>query len=438
MAFTPSATAFSLPLHFFQLPHNASDVRSDRKRRKKDSSDWGDDEQDAASDDMPSSSLILSPEEAHQYRIAGLSFNKELPKGGFPHAPVGSQTDRRRYPSQRKTQTDVLNGLSSLSAPVYPPQSPAYEGVLRLQHLAVLTAILHRSLLRGDYIRAGRAWGLLMREDYAGHTIDVRAEGRWGIGAEILLRQGRQISDLSSGLRGSGTENVGIPRLQFTRKGFEEAKDYYERLIIHYPHRRALPDAVSSLNFYPAMFGLWVYVTQEESKMAREHLHRNDEDSDVEDFSGKEESPEDEDHVESRQRRHSLMAESRATELEQAQQIAARMDEIVVSPPYSDSPELLELRGMVSLWIADLFLLSVPQEKTESHDSMDDSDIMDAEVSAASIQARRERRIAIEKKKAEEQKSSKFFERARARGKGVTPSLENLHIDDMDSPMTED
>ena len=440
MANIPSASAFSLPLPPWKQPRSLRVAHSELKKRKKDLNDWSDIDEDAESersDDgsggmTPSSSLILSPDEARQYRAAGLSFDKELPGGFFPHAPA--REDRPK----RQTPRGILNSLSSLSPPIYPPQSAAQQGNLRLQHLGVLTTILHRCLLKRDYIRAGRAWGLILREEFWNRPIDVRTGGRWGIGAEILLRQGRQMSDISSGLgeedeplQGSGKTS----RLCFTRKGFDDAKEYYETLIIQQPYRKATPDAISPLHFYPAMFGLWVYVVQEESKVAREGLDRHHEDPSDEELSEGEDTL---DRTGTRRRRQALIATARKTELEQAQQIAARMDEVVVSPPYSDSSELLELRGMVSLWIADLFVLCVSQKETDDYDYMDNSDTASVDDLADSIQERRELRIASEKKKAEVEKSRKFFEKATRHGKGVTHGLEDLHIGDMASPIEVD
>lgn len=429
MACVPSASAFSLPLPSWQQLRSLRATQSARKRRKRESNGWDDDREDdesershAASDAIaPSSSLILSPDEAHQYRIAGLSLNKELPRGHFPHAPE----DRSR---RRKTRNDVLQNLSSLSPPIYPPQSATHQGNLRLQHLGVLTAVLHRCLLQGDYIRAGRAWGLILREEFWGSPIDVRTEGRWGIGAEILLRQGRQLSDISSGI---GQEPENISRPFFTKQGFEDAKEYYESLIIQHPYRKAAPDAISSLHFYPAMFGLWIYITQSEGNIARERLHGAHEDPYEEELS--EDEPEF-DRTASRRRKQNLIADTRVTELEQAQLIAARMDEVVASPPYSDSPELLELRGMVSLWIADLFVLCVPQKEPGDYGSMDNGHSV-REALSDSVQQRREQRIASERRKSEVEKSRKFFEKASRRGKGVARTLEGFHIDDKGSPI---
>ena len=359
MAPAVSASLFSLPLPSWLQPTSTRVAHYDRKRKKID--DWTDDDGNADTTDVasgtesaaPGQSLVLTPNESHQYRIAGLSVDQELPGGNFPHAPAKDEPrTRRNLPSQ------LLKDLAALSSPVYPPQSAAHQGNLRLQHLAVLTAILHRCLLQRDYTRAGRAWGLILREEFRGLSVDVRNEDRWGIGAEILLRRGPQDGSTNTPLsqhHPSGDDDR--TPLPFTKKGFAEAKEYYEKLILNHPYSKTTPHAISALHFYPAMFGLWVYVAQEESNIARRDLVLDDNGS-SEELSDEEDSSLD---LEQRQesKKRALVATIRAQELEQAQQIGTRMDSLLSSPPYSDSPELLELRGMVSLWTGDLLVLSL-------------------------------------------------------------------------------
>ena len=364
--------------------------------------------------------LVLSPEEAHQYRVAGLGFDRELPSHPFPHAPPPAWKARKKH-SKPIRERQILEELSLLSTPLYPPRAAAYRGNLRLQHLSAITAIAHRCLLQGDYIRAGRAWGLLLREEVLGRSIDVRREGKWGIGAEILLRRGRQMADLRSVPNQSG--------LCFTRQGFEDAKRYYDRLILQHPFRKTSPDMISSIHFYPAMFGLWIYVVQEESKAASDQVLKHLDEWEEESGS---------DSGDGLRRQNTRLAEIKASEREQAEQVAASMDEILMSPPYSDSPELLELRGMVSLWIGDLFVSSVPQEVKDDRDEEEDDDYdMARDESSPDLFKRREQRLAMEKKDSEVHKSKEFFARAAQRARGITHSLQSFHIDsnNNDSPI---
>ena len=422
MASAPSASLFSLPLPSWLQPTSTRVAQYDRRKRKG-RDEWSDEEgdvgdtTDAASvaDSLPpGQSLILTPNESHQYRIAGLSFNQELPGGHFPHGPAKDENQQRgNLPSQ------LFADLSSLSSPVYPPQSPAHQGNLRLQHLSVLTAILHRSLLEGNYTRAGRAWGLILREEFRGLPVDVRNEGRWGIGAEILLRRGQPEIPRATHHPPDRTS------LPFTKKGFAEAKDYYERLVLNHPYSKSAPNSISALHFYPAMFGLWVYVVQEESKFARRHAMDDDEFSD--NLSDEEDSSVD---FETREinKRQARVAAIREHELDQAQHIASRMDMLLGSPPYMDSPELLELRAMVSLWIGDLFVFALATGADFEEDA--DFDTLSPGGTIDSSENSREHRLAMEKRRVELQKSKDFLEKAMQRGRSVAYNLEHFHIDD--------
>ncbi|KAJ5215748.1 uncharacterized protein N7498_002155 [Penicillium cinerascens] len=432
MAPALSASNFSLPLPSWLQPPSSRVAHYDRKRKK--TEDWTDDEgdtTDAASvtdSAPPDPPLILTPNESHQYRIAGLSFNQELPSGNFPHGPGYDKdevTIRGNMPGQ------LLRSLPYLDIPIYPPQSAAYQGSIRLQHLSVLTAILHRSLLQGDYTRAGRAWGLLLRDEFRGMPMDVRSEGRWGIGAEILLRRGPPEAsgdDHHSSLNDLSKRSTTSP---FSKKGFAEAKEYYERLILNHPFSKTHPNSISALHFYPAMFGLWVYVTQEESKIARKNLLDREESS--EELSDEEDSSMDFERREAA-KRHALTATVRAQELDQAQQIATRMDMLLGSPPYADSPQLLELRGMVSLWIGDLIISSLPTP-VEDLDYENSPDTMAIDSTPGSLETRRAQRLAMEQKQAEVDKSKEFLEKAKERGRSVAYNLEHFHIHDSSPSM---
>lgn len=429
MAPALSASFFSLPLPSWLQPTSTRVAQYDRRKRKK-SDDWADEEGDgtSAGESGPAApSLILTPNESHQYRIAGLSFDQELPGGNFPHGPPKDDHTRK----ERRLLSHHLRDLSSLSTPVYPPQAAAYQGTIRLQHLSVLTAILHKCLLQGDYIRAGRAWGLILREEFRGFAVDERSEGRWGIGAEILLRRGQQEASQHFSHHAPNTSaSQDRTALPFTKKGFEEAKEYYERLILNHPYSKSAPHAVSALSFYPAMFGLWIYVTQEESQAARNNITLDSEDSSDE-LSGDESSSADFDRRESNEKR-ALFAGIRRRELEEAQKIATRMDMLLATPPYSDSSDLLELRGMVSLWIGDLLVSSLATLPDIADEY--DPDAMHLDDMPVSIEARHEQRLALEKRAAEIKKSDAFLEKSQKRGRGVAYNLEHLHLDE-DSPL---
>jgi hypothetical protein len=285
-------------------------------------------------------SAVLTPDERSQYRVAGQPFDLNPPTKPFPHAPQSQPGDFSR------TTESLSNRLANLDPPIYNPSLGSRYLPLHQQHLGAITALLHRALSEGDFDRAGRALSLILRDEVGGRRLDIRAEGRWGIGAEILLRQ----STHKQKVRGIDRQNNAEDSIKseqgptwFTRKGFEDARRYYERLIVQYPFHKPNPGAVSALDFYPAMFGLWLYVVQEESKLHAEPL----------DDSTFSEMSQDEDSADPQRRRASILA-SKQRSLGQAREIADRMDACMTTIPYSDHFELIRLRSMVALWLADL------------------------------------------------------------------------------------
>ena len=434
MPSSPSTSFFSLPLALWQQPTSYRITKYESRKRRQDSEEEEGGESGVDDDDIAlehsstrpstpgSSTLILSPNEAHQYRIAGLSFDSDLPGGNFPHAPPPSDM------VPRITSKDVDISMSNLEPPIYEPK-PASRN-RRVQHLSVITAILHRCLLEGDYIRAGRAWGLILRDEFGGLPVDVRNQGRWGIGAEILLRRGVHGNEG----HGDDTSHIGssleieepLIKPWFTRKGFEEAKDYYERLILQYPYRRSAPGAIGPLDFYPAMFGLWIYIVQEESISARTTRGTLENQWDGSD-AGQDDMSIPSDFSTQGKEKGLSMTQIRERELKEAQEIASRMDEIMVSPPYSDSVELLRLRGMVSLWIGDLYLSVVPNGGDHGSSERSTPEPVDDTVESSFV-ARQQSRLALGKKAEEVEKANKLFKKAKQRTKGVSLSLEGLHI----------
>lgn len=359
-----------------------------------------DDETDTATDGLRRSlrnNITLTPNEAHQYRIAGLSPDQPLPQGKFPHVPP-----KGKHGAKDSLGKFLAESTASVSDPVYVPQSAAYRvNDIHLKHLLMLTTVLHRCLMEGEYTRAARAFGLLIREKYKGIMIDVRYSVRWGIGAEVLLRKGTGAD--------APDRDEGKKSLPFTRKGFTQAKEYYEQMIVRHPFSKiAPPHAISAVHFYPAMFGLWIYVTQAESNTGRTNIMDHYENSSA--------GSDDEDASERREmfKKSCLVADVRAQELSEAHQIAKRMDSVLSSPPYSDSPHLLEMRGMVSLWIGDLLVSSLRPS---------DPSAMEIDYGFEGM-----RREAYKQRELEWAKSRELLTKAKERGKGVVSDFGDLHF----------
>jgi len=255
-----------------------------------------------------------------QFYVAGfVPENSALPPP-FPHGYKGHDRRLDRHSIDRSLE-----------------QAPS----LHQQHLAAMTSVLHTSLLKGDYIRAGRAWGMLLRSSSEGRPIDLRSNGRWGIGAEILLK--RDGSKLDQAFRPENHSEDSTSKLAISKESFQAAKDYYEQLILQYPYQRHLPHTINAMTFYPAMFGLMVYEAVEMSKRAM---------SEIREMSPEPFSPDRSEDSDSSQKTKTV--DVKRAELESATTVAARMDETLLTPPYDKYIPLLQMRGMVSLWIADL------------------------------------------------------------------------------------
>lgn len=387
------SSLFSLPLKPSQQPSSfRTSFQKPSKKRKREQEDS--DTQVDLSEAGPSqgaskpSSLtapVLSPDDEYQYRVAGQPVDESIPGGHFPHAPAPVAGLDGLESDGEKAEARLRQELAGLSPPLYPSHQSltatvgeeSQSGVgLRLRHLAVLNAILHRCLLEGDFIRAGRAWGMLLRSEVHGRPIDLRAKGVWGIGAEILMRRDAQVAAERRKQRrpedSNGDENNDSGRcdrteeLWFSREGFDKARLYYERLILQYPYRRIAPHSVSSLDFYPVMFGLWIYSIQEEFRIAKSRLEVKGEDSGSDDDEQMDDIYDEQGSARSvtreqrkRLRRYERLEDLRKSQLEQAEQVAIRLDELLLSPPYSDSHQLLRIRGMMALWIGDLSVVSV-------------------------------------------------------------------------------
>ena len=174
-------------------------------------------------------------------------------------------------------------------------------------------------------MRAGRAWASLIRTWHQ-EFVDVRTNGFWGLGAEILLQRTKEVvyppnpkvskarpkgrtkrvndmsededqdeseSDVSSEnssdrdreddarssseLQSSpGPEEErpsGPPQRFFTAAGFRQARAYYDRLIVQHPQLHASQRGTLSLDFYPAMLSLWVYEVTELSRRRKWEIH---------------------------------------------------------------------------------------------------------------------------------------------------------------------
>ena len=298
---------------------------------------------------------------------------------------------------------------------------------LKHQHLAVLTAIMHKCLLKGDYLRAGRAWGILLRAEIHGRPPELRSNGLWSLGADIILQSDAKATIVPQGhtedpewdatlYTGENCENLHshLTTPYSTQTDFKQAKAYFERLILQYPWRKWLRNSISSLHFYPVMFGLWISVVQGQQRDALARL-----------FDGSDDSGEDPNDM-SDKIEVSYQAKTdaiRLSTLDSAVEIYDDLQKLLESFPYSDCASLWTLKGKVSLWLSDLCLTQPTEplsfgtvESSKRIATLSDGDSTRSTVYDGSIEGRQvegDRRQIFEEHVMYKEEAAKAFETAR-------------------------
>ena len=276
------------------------------------------------------------------------------------------------------------------------------------QRIGVLVAIIQRGLQEGEHgtleasanhkdgqtgetaavglAHAKRAFALLVRTDIRGKPVDLRRNYLWAMGAEILMRDGEDT-------RVADREAQGARRRWGSADNIPQVRAFYENLIQLHPYNRLWPRSIGALTFWPIMIGTELYSIYAEAQLETERLAANNPGSDKgseHDSSGsKSESNSDsesnggdkkstdqrhvpldasEERRTQRQRDHPTRLaheDIRLSALEQVRDLARRMDGVMANAPYSSSTEMLRLRGMVSLYMGDLYLVTPPCTEQE-------------------------------------------------------------------------
>jgi hypothetical protein len=397
-----------------QTTHTLRDNQYRRLRKKRRRGD-GLDDSSSPEPEAPSKSASRAHSyashastEIAQLRVAGLLPENEddVPPSPFPHAPVRAAGQRH---GNSKIQEEIARPptrLYAVDALSKGDSTNQYSEAtsLRKTHLNVLSTLMHRCLLEGDYERAGRAWGMLLRTHVAGgHPVDPRNHGRWGIGAEILLRRAPNTARSSDDTLQPDQQSV--DRGIFSKEGFDSAREYYERLIIQFPHRKLTPHAVDERSFYPAMFSLWIFEVSEKSKCARRKVREDIQRLRSRSVSHSSVPSDDRPTDDVRVQEDAILVE----ELARATEIAERLDQLVASPPFDKQASLLHLRGHVSLWTSTLLL----GRNTEDEDwDMDAS----SEVEEENPRATAQQLTKLMSSQRELQQAQQFLRRAEANG----------------------
>ncbi|ROT38736.1 hypothetical protein SODALDRAFT_359840 [Sodiomyces alkalinus F11] len=293
--------------------------------------------------------------------------------------------------------------------------------------LRPLARSIRTFLSRGDIPAAKRAFGLLMRSRISGKPVDIRRNHYWELGAEILMRERpleeeeedeeEQRDGEVDAEQDASQERRRRQQHLYPLQNVPRVREYFETLIRRYPHHLGARRAASALQFYPALISYEVIQCHARLTIALADLDTEAEGWDV---SQREEGPErspgyspgaytDDDEDEDAEvdpyadpfdpervalrlrRRHDPEDRIRRARdeiygdaIDAMRSLAARMDRKLEETTFTRSPELLRLRGTVSLYIADLFALR-HASASSSADQLD----REAEQRAAEMEAAR-------------------------------------------------
>lgn len=353
-------------MHHFATPlrpaqQTSSSLRASQYKRKRasDNADHDGDQLDDDANNLDHPTPLYDLWASEQRRVAGLASDDafQIPAPPFPHA---APKDSRANFTAARIQQELAGLRPAIFAPEAAsksqPLAPKDHGqALKTKHLNVLSTLMHRCLLEGDYDRAARAWGMILRTKAHGKSIEPRQNGLWGLGAELLMR--RKDPNDSSVIDGD----------VYSDQGFQLARDYYELLILQYPNRIYQPDAIDATTFYPPLFSVWIMQVLQKSRRTRLNYANST----------------DEENVMTSEERRALEADIQGEELHGAREIRERLNDLLQSPPYDKNAQLLRLRGHVGLWISDLLLGKLPTQEDDDdsdHDSenvemQDDADV---------------------------------------------------------------
>lgn len=352
-----------------------------------------------------------------QLRVAGLTEDDLLPSNyipDFPHRPMRAAPQEEEAQHQQhqhdwddeEEEDDGRRGSGSGGeqggADDDARRARRRRGAARRmrgaqdQHLGFLTGVVLRAVEEGDMPRAKRAFGLLRRSEVLGKPVDLRRNGLWSLGAEVLMRDGEVKSrsvipgqgaggdQEGQGGRGNAVEGGGGDTRAARRWGsaanMPQLRTYLESLIRQYPYNRLHPNSISDLDFYPVLFSCEFYNTWVEHKLALERLNEESESwSDDLDIPAID-MPEYEDDMraDDKYHQHNFTGRERRLRQEKAssglramsamRDIAARLDGLMENAPYSRSTEFLRLRGMVALYIGDLSVPPPPRVSDEEEE----------------------------------------------------------------------
>lgn len=257
-----------------------------------------------------------------------------------------SSSSRRAEQFDSDSEHDSTGDEGEDEAPLHFPHAPVSQTGfehptgyaqphIKSKHVDILNATLHKSLLTRDWDRASRAFGLLLRSSLSNKRLDLREKGQWGIGAEILLKRNSSAQKRQTDQGGDRDVTQDLDETWFTAKGFENARTFYERLILQYPYSARHPNAVNENTFYPVMLRLWIMHVQLERQRAEIRIAPSAHAIDDQEDRGK-------------------RTKIARKQLIRAREISEEIGRLASSRVMGFTDNFRELQSQVDRWIADL------------------------------------------------------------------------------------
>ncbi|RPB21734.1 hypothetical protein L211DRAFT_840355 [Terfezia boudieri ATCC MYA-4762] len=391
MDFSTEHSFFKVPLyHWRALESRPNPNRKTAKRKRDDESDESDESDENAQGsesgaegwgsepgrksepvtDRPSSSPVTQVTDATSSLSLGET-DPELP----PKRPTNPRILTRDHRLQHNVQALAKHNL------FLPPRKPP---ALRTRHEAILNTILHKSILTRDWARAKRAFGLIIRGDW----VDIRKI--WMIGSDLLLRSMEQHEGKDS------QDRYLKQQYEFQKRKTEMQNiEYLRRLILQFPYlglrlgqtlpkgsdveftafaaEKAEPEQVkrqkqkdmgkmhyaNAIQFWPVLIagllGSSEYAAVEGEKGSNDNQNEG-----VRGFGDEGEQQEENGYY--------LSPSQDLFSPTHPQKIKEHLEEIMITPPWSDDVRLWCMRGMICLWLADLEIMTGTRDAWEDYD----------------------------------------------------------------------
>lgn len=309
--------------------------RADRKR-KHDSDDAG--------------SSAESDEVGKEPYVCKKNSNESLVDAATQGQANGSLTSKPNPAALALSRLDQDPKQTAIDDLVSVESTFAQKASSKARHLNNLTAVLHRCILEGDWERAHGIWTVLVRIEIYGSGLDLRRNGLWVIGAEVLMRK---VFSVDANLSAGSLHPLDHGRTMLTSAisdlGLKLAREYYERLVLQYPYtQRAQHALLNSKVIYPALFNVWVFEVQQRFAQERGRLQPSEADRTT--TAAMKQKSDDSDSVDRCIDFSGVIGE----EIVQVKRILYRLDELLSNPPYDTCSHLLKLRESIRVWIRDL------------------------------------------------------------------------------------